>query len=75
MYAQSERCDSTELPIRQHWKGELQEMGVVDGKANHDAHQLKLHAHINVGGSEPVHARLLIQLEHSVVGIKQVAYQ
>ena len=50
-------------------------MGVVDGQADHGAHQLKLHAHINVGGPEPVHARLLIQLEHAVVGVKHVTHQ
>ncbi len=50
-------------------------MGVVDGQPNHGAHQLKLHGHVYFGRPEPVHACLLVQLEHAVVWVKHVTHQ
>ena len=50
-------------------------MGVVDGQPNHGAHQLKLHGHVYFGGPEPVHASMLVQLEHAVVWVKHVTHQ
>ena len=64
-----------DLPIRQHWEGELQEVGIIDGKANQDAHKLKLHAHVNLRGPEPVQTGVLVQLEHAVVGVKHFSHQ
>lgn len=71
LHVQSNRL----LPVGQHRKGELQKMGVVDGKPNHDAHKLKLHAEVNLRGSEPVHAGVLVQLEHAIIWVKHVPHQ
>jgi len=50
-------------------------MGVVDGEPDHGAHQLKLHGHVYFGRPEPVHASILVQLEHAVVWVKHVTHQ
>lgn len=53
---------------------ELQDVAVVDGEADQDAHQFEFQIHVQVRGPEPVEAGGLVVREHAVVGVEQLPH-